>query len=266
MYSHRFFRDQSPGSLSSAEVLVPLIMELFHPRSVVDVGCGTGTWLSVYRAAGCEVLGIDGSWVRAEDLSIPATLFRCHDLTQPLRLPQRFDLAMSQEVAEHLPDSAAPTLVESLTKLAPVVVFSAAIPGQTGERHVNCQWADYWVSIFERFGFSCCDALRRRVWDDPRIAVWYRSNVLVFADGERIEQVRRASGCTADDRMFAIVHPEWYSLYADPGQVNSRLWLRMAPYAVQKGLRSLLRRMTRRTRRPVDPGAPPRGIPVRPNT
>jgi hypothetical protein len=50
---------------------------------------------------------------------------------------KRFDLAISLEVAEHLPEGSAGALVSTLIEAAPVVVFSAAIKGQSGTNHIN---------------------------------------------------------------------------------------------------------------------------------
>src|SRR6185436_10775009 len=97
------------GARSSAQVIIPLVMELLPVQSVVDLGCGIGTWLSVFRERGaCDFLGIDGDYVEIDQLEIPRECFWPHDLRQPLNLERRFDLAVSLEVAEHLPAEAAP--------------------------------------------------------------------------------------------------------------------------------------------------------------
>src|SRR5439155_5342753 len=98
-YSKSFFATQQTGSKRSAEVVVPLVMDLLQPKSVADIGCGVGTWLAVFQAYGVEeILGVDGAYVDPKALHIPASSFRPHDLTQPRRLNRSFDLAMSLEV------------------------------------------------------------------------------------------------------------------------------------------------------------------------
>lgn len=129
LYTREFFQLHRDGSRRSAEVTVPLLIERFEPRSVVDVGCGTGIWLSVFREHGvADILGIDGPWLSASQRDVPAASFREWNLIEPLGLGRSFDLALCLEVAEHLPEEAADRFVESLTALAPVIVFSAAIP------------------------------------------------------------------------------------------------------------------------------------------
>src|SRR5262249_29915915 len=133
VYDEGYYADQRTGSQRSARLIVPLLLELVQPRSVVDVGCGTGSWLSVFRDHGVEdVLGIDWEYVGANSLEISPDHFYAFDLTQPLRLERRFDLVVSLEVAEHLPPESADAFVESLVSLGPTVLFSAAVPGQGG--------------------------------------------------------------------------------------------------------------------------------------
>ena len=63
-----------------------------------------------------------------EQLRIAPQDFQVQDLRRSFRLERRFDLALCLEVAEHLPAKAADAFVASLVELAPVVVFSAAMP------------------------------------------------------------------------------------------------------------------------------------------
>ena len=100
--------------------------------------------------------------------------------TRPLALGRSFDLAVALEIAEHLPDSAAECFVESLTGLAPAVLFSAAIPGQGGTGHLNERWPEYWSRLFAAAGFDPIDALRPRIWHDERVEVWYAQNTFLY--------------------------------------------------------------------------------------
>lgn len=133
-YTKEYYRALREGARRSAEAIVPLVMGLLHPRSVIDVGCGDGTWLSVFRRHGVrEILGIDREYVTGEILEIPEKEFLPHDLRFPLSVDREFHLVVSLEVAEHLPGACAETFVDSLTHLGPAILFSAAIPLQ-GDR------------------------------------------------------------------------------------------------------------------------------------
>lgn len=211
-YDERFFRVRSEGSRRSADVVAPLLAELVRPRSVVDVGCGTGTWLAAFRELGVEdVLGVDGAYVPADQLQIPSERFVAADLTAPLDLGRRFDLVLCLEVGEHLPAAAAGRLVASLAALGSVVAFSAAVPGQLGEGHVNEQWQDYWASLFAEHGLVPVDAVRRRVWDDPEVAWWYAQNLLVYASEEELARNPRllAERELMGARQLVLVHPAY---------------------------------------------------------
>jgi SAM-dependent methyltransferase len=179
-YTEEFFETLREGALRSAEVVVPIVMELIRPRSVIDVGCGTGSWLMTFARHGVsDYLGVD-RFTPAALLEIAPVRFVEADLTQPLALGRTFDLAISLEVGEHLPDFAARVFVESLTKLAPAVLFSAAIPGQGGTSHLNEQWPDYWSRLFDDYGFDAADVLRPRIWNDERVEVWYAQNTILY--------------------------------------------------------------------------------------
>jgi hypothetical protein len=64
VYGGTFYRDQMSGSEMSAEVILPLLIEPLNIKSVVDVGCGVGTWLAVASRLGVpDIQGVEGHWV-----------------------------------------------------------------------------------------------------------------------------------------------------------------------------------------------------------
>jgi hypothetical protein len=197
------------GSRRSAEAVLPRLLELAPARSLVDVGCGWRSWMRAALDLGVgEVVGFDGEWVDPEKLEVPAAAFRRADLATPLELDERYDVAISLEVAEHLPESAAAGIVAALAGAAPVVAFSAAIPGQGGYGHVNEQWLAYWAEHFARHGFEPVDALRPLLWDDPDVEWWYAQNVVLYASAEGL---RRHPALAAHPQRarapLSLVHP-----------------------------------------------------------
>lgn len=212
-YDSEFYLALREGARKSAAVIVPMILQYVQPRSVVDVGCGTGTWLSVFREHGIsDILGIDGADVSKEMLEIPERCFLTFDLTMPLRLDRPFDLVVSLEVAEHLPPACARTFVESLVGLGPVILFSAAIPLQGGTHHVNEQWPDYWAAHFERAGYVPVDPIRKRVWQSPEVDFWYIQNPLIFVRRELLGRypILRQELENAAGPPLSLVHPRLY--------------------------------------------------------
>jgi SAM-dependent methyltransferase len=210
-YSREFLMSIHPGAYRSAQEVVPLVLELLRPRSLIDVGCGVGSWLVAFREHGVtDVLGVDGAYLDLDLLQIPREQFLAHDLERPLKLGRRFDLAVSLEVAEHLPAEHAATLVASLVGLAPVVLFSAAVPLQGGTHHVNEQWPGYWVSLFERHGYLVIDCLRDKVWSNDRVEWWYAQNMLFFCSPEALDNSSALKNELAPVRPegLARVHPK----------------------------------------------------------
>lgn len=208
-YDDDFYDEITQWSRPSAEEIVPLVTGWVRPASVVDVGCGRGTWLSVFRAEGAtEILGLDGDYVDRFALDIDADEFRPVDLNHPPELDRQFDLAVSVEVAEHLPEHRAKDFVSFLCGLAPVVLFSAAVPGQGGRGHVNEQWPPYWAERFRSVGFEPVDAIRPRVWDNPRVAFFFAQNTVLYVRDDRAAELRQTIGADqAADVPPALVHP-----------------------------------------------------------
>ncbi|WP_165585312.1 bifunctional 2-polyprenyl-6-hydroxyphenol methylase/3-demethylubiquinol 3-O-methyltransferase UbiG [Roseococcus sp. SYP-B2431] len=238
-YGREFYLDQQDGSLRSAAAVVPHILESFHPGSVVDVGCGVGTWLSVVRQAGVQdVLGLDGDYVDRSLLKIPPADFLSADLRQPLPVVRGFDLAMCLEVAEHLPEAAGAALVRQLTALAPVVVFSAAIPGQAGTDHINEQWQDYWRARFAAEGFAAYDVIRPRIWNDDRVDFWYRQNLVCYVRaGHPV-----AAGLTpvAEGASLNFVHPALFQRALEQADMFLSRAVSMLPRLAAKAMKRRL--------------------------
>ena len=213
LYTKDFFELHQTGMNLSARALVPIVFELTHPTSVIDVGCGTGAFLRVFHEYGVhEILGIDGDYVDRRQLAIPQERFQAIDLSLPFSLERTYDLAICLEVAEHLAPACAHDFIASLTRVAPVILFSAAIPFQYGVHHVNEQWPDYWVQLFREQGFFPVDALRKRIWNDSQIEVWYRQNSMFFCTEHALatnDVLAREFNATNPD-MLSIVHPETY--------------------------------------------------------
>jgi len=209
-YDKDYFQLVEAQSESSASVVVPLLCELLQPSTVVDVGCGIGTWLKYFPRNGVsEIAGMDGPWVERETLSIPPSAFEEVDLSRPPEPTRRFDLVVSLEVAEHLPAESAGPFVDFLTGLGPAVAFSAAIPLQGGSAHVNERWPNYWSTLFAKHGYASFDVIRERIWLDERIAWWFRQNLILYIDRERVSGYERLAGTPAREAL-PLVHPELY--------------------------------------------------------
>ena len=195
----------------SAHVILAILFEVFTPKSMLDVGCGLGTWISVAREMGVgNVRGIDGVWLDKTRLRVPEELVQVCDLEKPFSLGRRYDLVSCLEVAEHLDGNAARDFVSCLCAHGDVLLFSAAIPFQGGHHHVNEQWPDYWRKLFQEQGYQPVDLVRERIWDDSSILWWLRQNILLYVNDKALgnnEILRELSRRTAP---LSIVHPDVY--------------------------------------------------------
>jgi hypothetical protein len=108
--------------------------------------------------------------------------FRSADLSEPIDLGRRFDLVQSLEVAEHLPQQRASDFIDVLTAHSPLVMFSAAVPGQGGEHHINEQPLQYWREKFRERGYVAIDCVRPQAVANRRIQHWYRYNIVLYAE------------------------------------------------------------------------------------
>jgi SAM-dependent methyltransferase len=236
LYDADFYADKSVGSRRSAAAVLPVIMGILGPRSVVDIGCGVGTWLAEVANVGIDdYLGIDGDYVPKEEMQIPLARFRAADLNQPLELGRIYDLAISLEVAEHLPSESSSTFIGSLVEAAPAVLFSAAIPGQGGSGHVNEQWQDYWRALFATRGYVATDAMRRAIWGNAEVVWWYQQNMVLYVERETLTSF---SGLEAvpDAVSLNVVHPHFLKRHPTLGEV-----LPILPRMVKNYIRNWLR-------------------------
>jgi SAM-dependent methyltransferase len=236
-YSRAFYSSRLEASLRSAQAVLPFVLQLVEPRSIVDFGCGTGTWLHAAKALGIpRVLGVEGSWVRRAQPLLTADELEIHDLSESVTFGTRFDLAVSLEVAEHLKPARARGFVQDLCAAADVVLFGAAIPSQGGTGHINEQWQSYWAELFRQSGYACLDVLRPRFWGSVEVLPWYKQNAFLYVKSAlRQTLLDRAPAELAGAILpLDLVHPDMYvRLVKDPPlrlgmQISRRFVIKLA--------------------------------------
>lgn len=209
-YNTAFYLDQMDESYVSAKKILGILFERYRPTSVVDLGCGVGTWLRACLDLGVtDIDGRDGDYVDRSLLKIPPECFHAADLSQPQTVGRRYDLAMSLEVAEHLERSSAENIVGALTRLSDVVLFSAAMPYQGGTGHSNENWLEYWAILFRRNDYVAVDYLRPLCWNSADVCFWYRQNVMLFAKRQLAPKLF-PQAALADGRLLTQIHPELF--------------------------------------------------------
>ena len=162
---------------------------------IIDDGCGPGIYVKALREAGVEADGVD------LDPRCPYDVMDVFSSDFDSKYKGKYDIAMCIEVAEHLPATRADDLVKTLTGLAPVVLFSAAIPGQGGHGHINCQPKEYWIEKFALLNYvvdaEATDKLIAFMVSGYHMG-WFRNNAVVFKE----------YGAACYDRIIAEETPQ----------------------------------------------------------
>jgi SAM-dependent methyltransferase len=173
-----FLADDVDNGLCSLdpEKKIACLINLTKPKSVLDIGCGTGEAVKNFRSHGIEAFGVEGSGSAIQRSSCREFIHQ-HDLRKPLRLGRTFDLVWCFEVAEHIHHLYVDIFVDSLVAHAPIIALSAAPPGQGGEGHFNEQPQSYWISKFLDRGF-----VLQREWTQTlqSIEEFYSPNMMIF--------------------------------------------------------------------------------------
>lgn len=244
IYNKQFFNKIKQGSYSSAKIILPLVFNLIHPKSVVDVGCATGTWLKICQQLKIKnLLGLDGKHVDKNLFKLNPKYFLATNLNEPIKIKQKFDLLICLEVAEHLPPNKANIFIGSLTTLSNIILFSAAIPFQSGQEHLNEQWPDYWVKKFKKRGYSPIDFIRQQVWNNPKVEWWYKQNIFLFVKNTTIQKNEKLHSLYQlhKNQSLSIVHPTKYTEQSDMLNYSTRKFLSTLPIRINNFVRNAIK-------------------------
>jgi SAM-dependent methyltransferase len=133
-----------------------LVAKMYNICSVVDFGCGSGFYLEGFRKGGAsKVMGFERSYENTKKY-IPENVLEnisCRDVTEKIECG-KFDLAMSIEVAEHIPSEKSEILVSNIVNASDkYILFTAAAPGRGGLCHINERDIGFWIQLFQDKGF-----------------------------------------------------------------------------------------------------------------
>ncbi|MFN5134088.1 MAG: class I SAM-dependent methyltransferase [Chitinophagaceae bacterium] len=209
----KYIHQEAIHNTTAANEIVPVLISIFKPESVADIGCGTGTFLKVFKSYGVtDVVGIDGSWVNRDLLSqnINVSEFHEFNIEEGFRLSKKYDLCICFEVAEHISTEKSKQLVQELCMTSDIVIFSAAIPLQGGQNHINEQWIEYWQKLFKDMNYILYDGLRQLFWNNNYIDVWYKQNIFCFIKNETKNELISYENIYVNEEVKTFIHPDLF--------------------------------------------------------
>ena len=245
-YDDDFFDYINRGAISSAHVVTDHLLKELEISSVLDVGCGQGAWLSVWKKNGVEnVFGLDGHYVDRKKLMVDEANFLAHDLSEDLALNKQFSLVQSLEVAEHISENHAKTFVNNLVKHSDFILFSAAPPGQGGDNHINEQPYEYWRKLFSEHSYDVIDWVRPKLKNNPNVERWYQYNTFLYVKSSKVEHLtlELKKYLLPSSEELKDISPAWYRL--------RKLTIRLLPLRVKNKLARLKEQLTIATRRKI---------------
>lgn len=231
IYTSKFYDYINAGSTRSAKAVVPKVLSLLGPESILDIGCGAGAWCRVWKDHGIQnILGMDGDYVDNDSLLIPNDCFIRANLSTPININQKFDLVTSLEVAEHIDEKYADIFINNLITHGDVILFSAAVPGQGGEFHINEQPLEYWRKKFYDNDYECFDPIRKQILNLKQVEPWYRYNVLLYVKRNIVPSLPESITSTAihkNEKIQTLAPLSWRIrnriLYATPSTILNML-------------------------------------------
>lgn len=199
LYPNKFYAQRESKTSYAARVILDILFNEFEINSAIDLGCGNGVWVTELERRGVSrTLGVDGPWV-PRNLFLSQSDYLEHNFAlEKFIIKERFDLVICLEMFEHIPHARSIELISTISSITDCVLFSAAVPNQGGNGHINEQYLSYWVKLFQNKGFYVNDTIRPKIWNDPAIPYWYRQNIVIFS---RVE-------CLTQFGPIDIIHPE----------------------------------------------------------
>ncbi len=161
-----------------AERLAKWISSALPPGSVLDIGCGPGTYVDALRTFGISARGVDiDDRVKGKEHLMYQSLFDLDDT-------DKADTVICLEVAEHIDESFADLVAYQVARCAKkTLIWTAAQPGQGGIGHINCQPREYWDKRLTEQGLVRNIELETRMLEfivqGPHMG-WFRNNVMLF--------------------------------------------------------------------------------------
>ncbi|MEJ8816961.1 class I SAM-dependent methyltransferase [Lacibacter sp. H407] len=183
-YQEKYFN--SPIFQYDYAPIADAIVKSYNPKKIIEFGCGSGQLSKALGKRGVAVLALDG-YAKPDFSGYDSIKFQSLDLNDETgvsqflsQLNETYDLAVSLEVAEHLQPTISFSLIKWMTGVADVVVFSAAVPKQSGDGHINCRTHLDWYKDFQANHFVIADTIRGQFRHHVNVGMWYKTNTIDY--------------------------------------------------------------------------------------
>ena len=160
------------------EVLTDVIINIVKNdvKTIVDIGCGDGSYTNHFNEKGFTCIGFDGSPLTPE-----LTDYTCYirDFSNPIDVG-KYDLVLSLEVGEHIPLEYEQIFLDNLCRAAKNdIILSWAIIGQGGWGHVNCRNNNYIINQMLMRDFNL-DMEKTKILRENCSLYWFTNTIMYF--------------------------------------------------------------------------------------
>ena len=179
--SHGFWEGTEVSSQHYNDISLGVALtEFFNNEkatSVVDLGCGMGYYVKIFKENNINASGFDGNPNTPE---LTNGMCNILDLSNPIKFDKPYNWVMSLEVGEHLPKKYEDIFISNLhMNNESGIVLSWAVKGQPGDGHVNCQNNDYIKNKICSLGYTN-DSDAENILRSKSSLWWFKNTIMVF--------------------------------------------------------------------------------------
>jgi 2-polyprenyl-3-methyl-5-hydroxy-6-metoxy-1,4-benzoquinol methylase len=146
-------------------------------KTIVDLGCGEGKYVSLLRKEGFACDGFDGN---PDTPTLTDGGCEVLDLAMPFVFANSYEWILTLEVGEHIPAEYEANFLGNLEKSCTKgIVLSWAIKGQGGHGHFNEQDNDYVKAQFFERGFTNDEGAENFLRKKSSLR-WFANTIMVF--------------------------------------------------------------------------------------
>jgi SAM-dependent methyltransferase len=164
MFQNKFLFENTTNSTESSEIIINSLWPYFKGlNSFLDLGCGMGAWSAEFEKRGIDFFFCyDHPSLPKQNLLIKnKENFYPIDLEKSLPPKNKVDFAICIEVLEHFKNNRSLELLNFLTNSSDLILFSAAVPFQKGQGHINEKNHSFWHDQFQMRGYQFFDGFKR---------------------------------------------------------------------------------------------------------